>query len=157
MDRPKSISRRRVLAAGTAGIVGAALPIAGQNPDQAARPKVPADPTKVQGPLGTDVGSRSPFERPKRVSLGDRRTSSLTPLQDLDGTITPSDLHFERHHGGVPEIDPKTYSLLIHGMVERPMVFTLADLQALPAVSRVHFLECSGNGGRAYGATRQPI
>ena len=107
MDRPKSISRRRILAAGTAGIVGAALPIAGQNPEQAARPKVPADPTKVQGPLATDVGSRSPFERPKRVSLGDRRTSSLTPLQDLDGIITPADLHFERHHGGVPAIDPK--------------------------------------------------
>ena len=92
MDRPKSISRRRVLAAGTAGIVGAALPIAGQNADQAARPKVPADPTKVQGPLATDVGGRSPFERPKRVSLGERRTSSLSPLQDLDGIITPSDL-----------------------------------------------------------------
>ena len=107
MDRPKSISRRRILAAGTAGIVGAALPIAGQSPDQAARPKVPADPTKVQGPLSTDVGGRSPFERPKRVSLGERRTSSLTPLQDLDGIITPSDLHFERHHGGVPAIDPQ--------------------------------------------------
>ena len=79
MERSKSISRRRILAAGTAGIVGAALPVAGQNPDQAARPKVPADPTKVQGPLGTDLGGRSPFEQPKRVSLGARRTSSLTP------------------------------------------------------------------------------
>ena len=111
MERPKTISRRRVLAAGSAGIVGAALPIAGQSPDQAARPKVPADPTKVQGPLSTDVGARSPFERPKRVSLGERRTSSLSPLQDLDGIITPSDLHFERHHGGVPAIDPERYSL----------------------------------------------
>src|SRR5687768_7091668 len=64
MDRPKSISRRRILAAGTAGLVGAALPAAGQNPDQAARPKVPTDPTKVQGPLATDVGERSPFEQP---------------------------------------------------------------------------------------------
>ena len=102
------ISRRRILQAGTAGIVGAALPAAGQSADQAARPKVPADPTKVQGPLATDVGGRSPFERPKRVSLGERRTSSLTPLQDLDGIITPSDLHFERHHGGVPAIDPSS-------------------------------------------------
>ena len=93
-----------------------------------------ADPTKVQGPLATDVGGRSPFERPKRVSLSDRRTSSLSPLQDLDGIITPSDLHFERHHGGVPAIDPQRYSLLIHGMVERPMVFTLDDLQRFPAV-----------------------
>ena len=67
------------------------------------------------------------------------------PPGDLVGTITPADLHFERHHGGVPEIDPKTYSLLIHGMVERPTVFTLADLKRFPSVSRICFLECSGN------------
>lgn len=150
MDRPKSISRRRVLAAGTAGIVGAALPIAGQSADQAARPKVPADPTKVQGPLASDVGGRSPFERPKRVSFSDRRTSSLSPLQDLDGIITPADLHFERHHGGVPAIDPATYSLLIHGMVDRPMIFTLADLRRFPGRSMIRMMECSGNGGRVY-------
>ncbi|MDP2320739.1 MAG: sulfite dehydrogenase [Acidobacteriota bacterium] len=150
MERQKTISRRRVLAAGTAGIVGAALPIAGQSADQAARPRVPADPTKVQGPLSTDVGGRSPFEQPKRVSLGARRTSSLTPLQDLDGIITPSDLHFERHHGGVPAIDPTHYSLLIHGMVDRPLVFTLADLRRFPGRSMIRMMECSGNGGRAY-------
>ncbi len=150
MERQKTISRRQVLAAGTAGIVGAALPIAGQNPEQAARPRVPADPTKVQGPLSTDVGARSPFERPKRVSLGERRTSSLTPLQDLDGIITPSDLHFERHHGGVPAIDPQAYSLLIHGLVDRPLVFTLADLRRFPGRSVIRMMECSGNGGRAY-------
>jgi sulfane dehydrogenase subunit SoxC len=150
MDRPKSISRRRILAAGTAGIVGAALPIAGQSPDQAARPKVPADPTKVQGPLSTDVGGRSPFERPKRVSLGERRTSSLTPLQDLDGIITPSDLHFERHHGGVPAIDPRQHTLLVHGMVDRPMVFTMDDLRRFPGKSMIRAMECSGNGGRVY-------
>lgn len=150
MDGRKTISRRRILAAGTAGIVGAALPLAGQTPDQAARPKVPADPTKVQGPTSTDVGGRSPFERPKRLSLNERRTSSLTPLQDLDGIITPSDLHFERHHGGVPAIDPQQYSLLIHGMVDRPLVFTLADLRRFPARSVIRMMECSGNGGRAY-------
>src|SRR6185436_15551438 len=129
MDRVKTISRRKALTAGAAGVLGAAVTAAGQTQDLAARAKVPADPTKVQGPLATDVGARSPFEKPKRQSLGDRRTSSLTPLQDLDGIITPSDLHFERHHGGVPAIDPASYSLLIHGMVERPMVLTLADLR----------------------------
>ena len=108
MDRPKSISRRRILAAGTAGIVGAALPIAGQNPDQAARPKVPADPTKVQGPLG-HRRRRALAVRAARSACRSAtgRTSSLTPLQDLDGIITPADLHFERHHGGVPAIDPQ--------------------------------------------------
>jgi sulfane dehydrogenase subunit SoxC len=147
---PRGISRRRALLAGTAGAVGAAVTLAGQSADQAARPHVPADPTKVQGPGASDVGSRSPFEHPKRVSLNERRTSSQTPLQDLEGIITPSDLHFERHHGGVPAIDPARYSLLVHGMVERPLVFTLADLKRFPAKSVIRYIECSGNGGRSY-------
>ena len=79
-----------------------------------------------------------------------RATSTQTPLQDLNGIITPSDLHFERHHAGVPAIDPERYSLLIHGMVQRPMVFTLSDLKRFPGRSIIRFLECSGNGGRAY-------
>ena len=104
----------------------------------------------MQGALASDLGGRSPFEKPKRVSLGAARTSSQTPLQDLEGIITPADLHFERHHGGVPTIDPKQYSLLIHGMVERPLVFTLDDLKRFPGKSVIRFVECSGNGGRAY-------
>lgn len=74
----------------------------------------------------------------------------MTPLQDLDGIITPADLHFERHHGGIPEIDPERYVLLIHGMVERPMKFTLADLKRFPSRSRICFIECSGNGFSGY-------
>jgi sulfane dehydrogenase subunit SoxC len=146
----RRVSRRRALIAGTTGAVGAAVTLAGQRADQAARPHVPADPTKVQGANASDLGGRSPFEQPKRVSFSNRRTSSLTPLQDLEGIITPSDLHFERHHGGVPSIDPKQYSLLVHGMVERPMVFTLEDIKRFPARSVIRFVECSGNGGRAY-------
>jgi sulfane dehydrogenase subunit SoxC len=146
----RRVTRRGALVAGTTGFVGAAVTLAGQRADQAARPHVPADPTKVQGANASDLGTRSPFEQPKRVSLNQRRTSSQTPLQDLEGIITPSDLHFERHHGGVPTIDPKRYSLLIHGMVERPTVFTLADLKRFPAKSVIRFIECSGNGGRAY-------
>ncbi|MGQ0737234.1 MAG: sulfite dehydrogenase [Acidobacteriota bacterium] len=149
MSFPRRVSRRKVLMTGTAGALGAAATLAGQS-DQAARTSVPADPTKVQGPGASDVGARSPFEQPKRVSFNQRRTSSQSPLQDLEGIITPSDLHFERHHGGVPAIDPKRYSLLIHGMVDRPMVFTLDDLKRFPARSVIRFLECSGNGGRAY-------
>lgn len=100
------------------------------------------DPTKVLGPLPSQLGDRSPFERPVRKPSG---TSSRTPLQDLYGTITPADLHFERHHAGIPAIDPHKYELVIHGMVERPTVFTLADLKRFPSFSRIFFLECSGN------------
>jgi sulfane dehydrogenase subunit SoxC len=91
-------------------------------------------------------GQRAAAVKLQRLVRGGN--SSGTPHQDLVGVITPSDLHFERHHGGVPEIDPSTYSLLIHGMVDRPMVFTLADLKRFPSVSRIHFLECSGNFNR---------
>jgi len=110
----------------------------------------PDDPTKLQGPPPTEVGERSPFETPRRtVMKNEPASSSRTPLQDLTGIITPSDLHFERHHAGVPRIDPERYTLLIHGLVERPTIFTLADLKRFPSASRLLFLECSGNGGEA--------
>lgn len=78
----------------------------------------------------------------------DRQSSvSFTPLAEMHGIITPSGLHFERHHGGVPEVDPADYRLMIHGMVERPLIFTLDDLKRMPSVSKIHFLECPANGG----------
>jgi len=71
--------------------------------------------------------------------------ASWTPLQFLDGIITPSRLHFERHHSGIPDIDPDRHRLIIHGLVERPLSFSLDTLARYPTVSRIQFLECSGN------------
>ena len=105
--------------------------------------QAPADPTKVPGRPTSALGQRAAFEQPQRLRHNPSISSS--PLQDLTGTVTPADLHFERHHAGVPEIDPQRYSLLIHGMVERQTVFTLADLKRFPSVSRIAFIECSGN------------
>ena len=140
---------RRALLAGAAGVAALGKKGAMQ------APQPPSDPSKVRGKSSKALGQRATAEKPQRQVRG--TASSGTPHQDLYGTITPADLHFERHHAGVPEIDPKTYSLLIHGMVERPTVFTLADLKRFPAVSRVHFLECSGNfGGRAAPAEITP-
>ena len=126
---------RRELLAGAAGAVGAAAtaPVAGQQS---------IDTTRRPGRGPNVLDQRSPFVTPRRDPSS---TSSRTPLQDLRGTITPADLHFERHHGGVPEIDPARYELLVHGMVNRPTVFNLADLQRFPGTSRICFLECSGN------------
>ena len=104
---------------------------------------IPTDPTKVPGAPATPLGVRSPFEQPVRRAFGS--AISFTPLQDLHGTITPADLHFERHHAGIPTIDPERYELLIHGMVERPMKFSLAELKRFPATTRICFIECSGN------------
>ncbi|MGO4156047.1 sulfite dehydrogenase [Cupriavidus sp. YAF13] len=78
--------------------------------------------------------------------------SSMTPLQDLRGIITPTGLVFERHHAGIPQIDPAQHRLAVHGLVDRPRIFTMDDLVRLPSVSRIHFLECSGNTGREWRA-----
>src|SRR5215472_18634277 len=144
----KRMSRRTVLAT-VAGTVALTKVGSSQAPES-----TPVDPTKKPGRPSRALGQRSPFEKPQRVPRG--ASGAWTPHQDLMGTITPADLHFERHHAGVPDIDPKTYSLLIHGMVERPMVFTLADLKRFPAVSRICFLECSGNLNRTAGPETTP-
>ena len=72
---------------------------------------------------------------------------SFSPLQDLAGTITPNGLFFERHHAGRPHVDPQQHRLMIHGLVERPLLFTMADIARFPSVSRTYFLECPANGG----------
>jgi sulfane dehydrogenase subunit SoxC len=71
--------------------------------------------------------------------------ASLTPLEKLQGTITPSGLHFERHHSGIPAIDPTRHKLLLHGLVKRPLTFTIDALHRYPQVTRIHYVECSGN------------
>ena len=70
---------------------------------------------------------------------------SMTPLQNLNGTITPNGLHFNRSHNGVPDIDPKGHTLLVHGLVEQPLKFDMNALMRYATVSRIHFIECSGN------------
>jgi sulfane dehydrogenase subunit SoxC len=109
------------------------------------------EPTAL-GAAVSPYGSRSKFEKAVRhvnqnTKVPLQEASSRTPLHETYGIITPSSLHFERHHGGVPEIDPAAHTLTIHGLVERPLVFTMDDLKRLPSVSRIHFLECSGNSG----------
>jgi sulfane dehydrogenase subunit SoxC len=80
-------------------------------------------------------------------------------LQELDGIITPNGLFYERHHGGVPTIDPAQHRLMLHGLVERPLIFTVDDLRRFPSESRIHFLECSGNPGytKPYGKTASDL
>jgi sulfane dehydrogenase subunit SoxC len=129
---------RREMLAGSVGAAALAL-----NGNGAAAQGAPSMETVHKwGRLPNALGERSPAEQPKRLPSP---TSSRTPLQDLDGTITPSDLHYERHHAGVPVVDPNTYQLLVHGMVDRPLTLSLDDLRRFPQVSRICFLECSGN------------
>jgi sulfane dehydrogenase subunit SoxC len=152
----RRVNRRKFLrqsasfmAVGAAGLVLPSL--------HAEELKAPGDPMRVPGALPRPYGDRSPFEKQQRLggagpgaphgwgANAPNNFNSLTPLQDLHGIMTPSSLHFERHHNGVPAIDPARHRLLIHGLVDRPLNFTVRDLQRLPAVSRIAFLECSGN------------
>jgi len=70
---------------------------------------------------------------------------SVSPLQELDGIITPNGLFFERHHAGIPEVDPAQHRLMIHGLVKNPMIFDMNELRQFPSESHIYFLECSGN------------
>src|SRR6202521_4719550 len=80
-----------------------------------------------------------------------------TPLQDYAGIITPAGLHFVQQHSPyLPDIDPEQHRLTIHGMVDRPLSFTMEELQRLPSVSRIHFLECQGNGSAAAHGAGNP-
>jgi sulfane dehydrogenase subunit SoxC len=72
---------------------------------------------------------------------------NFSPLHELDGIITPNGLCFERHHGGIAEVDPAKWRLMINGLVEKPLVLTLDDLERFPRVNKIHFLECAANSG----------
>ncbi len=138
------ISRRTLLG----GVIAAAvLPVQSLFADKiqaetTALPDIADDPTKIVGPGPRPLGKRSTFEQPVRKPSD---ISSRTPLQDMHSTITPADLHFERHHAGIPTIDPAKHELLIHGLVDSPMKFSLADIIRFPAVTRTCFIECAGN------------
>jgi len=133
---------RRMMLAGTVGAAGA-LAFATQAGAHELQPTVPDDPTKVQGPPTAPVGERSLFEHPARLTPAP--VVALTPLDQFYGTITPSDLHYVIARGGIPAIDPAKYRLLLHGMVDNPISFSLDDLRRFPSVSRIMFLECAGN------------
>ena len=72
---------------------------------------------------------------------------SFTPLHELDGVITPNGLCFERHHAGIAEVDPADYRLILHGLVDKPLIFTLDDIKRMPRVNRAYFCECAANSG----------
>ena len=105
---------------------------------------VDASPYGLPAPTEKAVRRRSRPGREYQPILG-TAGSIVTPLGDLDGIVTPNGLHFIRCHAGIPAIAPEQHRLLVHGLVERPLIFTMDQLRRFPATSRLHFLECSGN------------
>jgi len=127
-----------------------------QTPTDNLPPNVPAW-MKREGRALSDgkYGLPSAFEKEVvRRGRGDQvmpgSGSAMTPLHKLHGMITPNGLVFERSHAGIPEIDPAQHRLMVHGMVKQPLIFTMDDLMRFPSVSRIHFLECSGNTSREW-------
>ena len=157
-------ANRRQLFAGTGLVAAVGMtamlphPAAAKAPAGAVEYPVQADPTKEQGRvMGEDggYGSRSQFETAVRWA-NPTKTAGFTPLQNSYGTITPSGLHYERHHGGIPNIDPAKHGLVIHGLVDRPIKYSLADLKRFPTLSRTYFMECSGTTGSEIMKAREP-
>ena len=121
--------------------------------------------------LGQPVAAR-PYGLPSQYEKGLQRRESpgltrmsqvsvaFTPLQGLFGIITPSGLHFERHHQGWSDIDPSKHRLMVHGtdegFVKQPKVYTVDDILRLPPVSRMHFIECGANTGMEWGNVAVP-
>ena len=102
----------------------------------------------AKGPSSAQTQTQHVHNEPPR--RGARYTidhmSHYTPLQDYEGIITPARLHFmQQHSSEFPEINADEHRLTVHGMVDRPLTFSMADLKRLPSVSRVHFVECHGN------------
>jgi sulfane dehydrogenase subunit SoxC len=111
---------------------------------------------RVYGAGFTGYGQPSRFEQPVQRHVakpyGDLAPGSgvaLAPIEALEGIITPSGLHNNRSHSGTPDIDPKEHQLLLHGLVQRPLRFSMEALSSYPMTTRIHFLECSGNSSRS--------
>jgi sulfane dehydrogenase subunit SoxC len=150
------LSRRALLEgaliAGAAGTVKAAA-------EPLAVPRWSTEPGAAFVPYGQPSHFESKVVRvgtppdPVRPGIGVVRT----PHQLLDGMMTPSGLHFERSHSGAPDIDPDQHRLVIHGLVKRPLVFTMEALSRYPRESRIAFLECAGNSGALNAPQPQPL
>jgi sulfane dehydrogenase subunit SoxC len=169
MSNDKTLTKRRgflkaSLAVGT-GVSGA---LTSNNASAQSNTFLEIDPwTKTQGStfVNPPYGLPSKYEKevvrripnPPAIFL----TSSRTPIQNLHGIITPNGLHFERHHAGVPDINPDQHRLVVHGLVDRPMIFSMENIMRFPSESKIYFMECSGNSmaelKRAANNTAQQI
>jgi sulfane dehydrogenase subunit SoxC len=146
-----------------AGVAGPQATAQGIGDGDPAILKLPAHSTGLGQPVAaTGYGAPSTWEKniQRRPSPGltqvTQASVSFAPLQSLFGIITPSGLHFERHHQGWWDIDPSQHRLMINGLVREPRVFSMDDLMRLPSVSRIHFIECGANSAMEWGNSAVP-
>ena len=168
----KRTSRRELLRSGAAlagGLTtGAVAPALGQTHDHASgQPPAQVNPMIMGSKELIEYGQRSHYVTSVRIPhpMGGRPSPDAfgkvfhvaSPLQDSVGVITPSSLHYVATTRGsyMPDIDPRQHTLMIHGLVDRPLTFTMEDLKRLPSVTRLHFIECAGNRHNARQRTVQ--
>lgn len=152
------------LAAGGAAFAVAAMPAPAAGTATVDSPLQVPEWSKTLGKPVTwaPYGDPTPYERNvvRRQSPGLTHTPqssvSFTPLQNLFGIITPSGLHFERYHAGMPDVDPYQHKLVVHGMVRNAKIYSMEDILRFPSVSRVHFIECGANTGMEWGNSAVP-
>jgi len=120
--------------------------------DQTLGLPVAANPYGVPSKYETNLVRR---ESPGLTQVGGASVA-FAPLQGLFGIITPSGLHFERHHQGWQDMDPTKHRLMVMGMVKHPKVYTMDDIMRLPSVSRMHFIECGANTATEWGNVAVP-
>ena len=177
LDAESVLQRRRGFMHGAAAAVVTAGGLVTGNL-QAQTKSVQGDPNYIGDPnilelpehstsLGNGVAEK-PYGVPSKFEANLQRRESpgltrvpqagvaFTPLQGLFGIITPSGLHFERHHQGWVDIDPTKHRLMINGLVKTPKVYTMDELMRLPSVSRMHFIECGANTGMEWGNVAVP-
>lgn len=165
-EERRGFLRKSFLAASAALASGSALAQAAKGAAAAGDPNIlnlPVHSTTLGQPVATNpYGMPSKYEANllRRESPGLTRVSaasvSFTPLQGLFGIITPSGLHFERHHQGWHDIDPSKHRFMINGLVKNPKVYTMDDLMRMPSVSRMHFIECGANTAMEWGNVAVP-
>ena len=159
--------RRAFAAAATGAAVPVALAQGNPVPTEGGDPNILNLPAHSVG-LGQGVAQNDGYGKPSQYESGVQRRQSpgltqttqasvsFAPLQSLFGIVTPSGLHFERHHQGWWDIDPSKHRLMINGMVKAAKVFTLDEIMRLPAVSRFHFIECGANTAVEWGNVAVP-
>jgi sulfane dehydrogenase subunit SoxC len=164
----KAGRRDFIRAAFAAAAAGVTAGVARAQPDEGADgdPNILVLPEHSRGlgqPVATDgYGKPSKWESnvQRRRSPGLTQTTqasvSFAPVQSLFGIVTPSGLHFERHHQGWWDIDPSKHRFMVNGMVKEPKVFTMDEIMRLPSVSRFHFIECGANTGMEWGNVAVP-
>ena len=157
--KPSRRSFLRGAAASGAALVGGATAARAQG-DPAIIEKQPWSQFLGAGVDETPYGMPSQFEAHVRrqnvpwLTADPVSSINFTPLHELDGIITPNGLCFERHHAGVAEVDPSAYRLMINGLVDRPLVFTMQDLMRFPRENHVYFLECAANTGMEWAGAQ---